>query len=51
MRDGDGRLAAVLKLQADYARYVDGGQAEEFSALYGSRGVLRISDGREVSGG
>lgn len=50
MGDDDGRLAAVIKLQADYARYVDGGEAEAWSALYGSRGVLTISDGRTVSG-
>ncbi|MFF5257918.1 nuclear transport factor 2 family protein [Actinomadura viridis] len=50
MHDGDGRLAAVIRLQADYARYVDAGEAgaEAWSALYGSRGVLTISDGREI---
>jgi hypothetical protein len=50
VQNGDGRLAAVIKLQADYARYVDGGEAEAWSALYGSGGVLTISDGRRVGG-
>ncbi|KAB2383455.1 nuclear transport factor 2 family protein [Actinomadura montaniterrae] len=50
MPNGDGVLAAVTRLQADYARYVDGGQAMAWSALYGSRGVLTLSDGREVGG-
>ncbi|WP_160147229.1 nuclear transport factor 2 family protein [Thermomonospora echinospora] len=40
----------MTRLQADYARYVDGGEAEAWSALYGSRGVLTISDGRRIGG-
>jgi hypothetical protein len=49
MVDG-GRLAEVLRLQADYARHVDAGEAEEWCALFSSKGVLTLSDGREVSG-
>jgi hypothetical protein len=44
------RLAAVTKLQADYARFVDGGEAGAWSGLYGSAGVLSVSDGREIGG-
>ncbi|MEU5879188.1 nuclear transport factor 2 family protein [Spirillospora sp. NPDC047279] len=41
-------LAAVTRLQADYARYIDGGEPEAWSGLYGGGGVLSISDGREI---
>ncbi|MFI0350101.1 nuclear transport factor 2 family protein [Actinomadura sp. 9N407] len=44
------QLAAVTKLQADYARFVDGGESEAWSGLYGTGGVLSVSDGREIGG-
>ena len=43
------RLAAVTRLQADYARFVDGREGGAFAGLYAAGGTLVLGD-REISG-